>query len=80
MIRLDPMVANTKGQQLKVTAIGTSVILKNILVGEVWLASGQSNMGFSIPKSTHAEEARKLIPHPTLRRFKVGPYLSLIHI
>ena len=76
MIRLDPMVANPKGQQLKVTALGTSVILKDILVGEVWLASGQSNMGFSIPKSTHAEEARKLIPQLTLRRFKVGPYIA----
>jgi sialate O-acetylesterase len=61
---------------LKVTAVSTSVILKDILIGEVWLASGQSNMGFSIPKSTHAEEARKLIPHPTLRRFKVGPYIA----
>ncbi|NCZ64536.1 MAG: hypothetical protein EBY62_12300, partial [Cellvibrionales bacterium] len=76
MIRLDPMVASTKGKQLKVTVVGTSVIIKDILVGEVWLASGQSNMGFSIPKSTHAEEARKLIPHPTLRRFKVGPYIA----
>ena len=76
MIRLDPMVANTKGQQLKVTAVGTSCTLKDILVGEVWLASGQSNMGFSIPRSTHAEEARKLIPHPTLCRFKVGPYIA----
>ncbi|MEG3604246.1 MAG: sialate O-acetylesterase, partial [Verrucomicrobiota bacterium] len=76
MIRLDPMVANPKGQQLKATAVGSSVILKDILVGEVWLASGQSNMGFSISKSTHAEEARKLIPHPSLRRFKVGSYIA----
>ncbi|MBT3471064.1 MAG: hypothetical protein HOI65_06410 [Opitutae bacterium] len=76
MIKLDPMPANAKGRQLKVNAVGTSVILKDILVGEVWLASGQSNMGFSIPKSTHAEEARKLIPHPSLRRFKVGPYIA----
>jgi len=76
MIRLDPMKANTQGQDLKVTAGDTSVTLKDILVGEVWLASGQSNMGFSIPKSTHAEEARKLIPHPTFRRFKVGPYIA----
>ena len=75
-IKLDPMKANTQGQDLKVTAGDTSVTLKDILVGEVWLASGQSNMGFSIPKSTHAEEARKLIPHPTLRRFKVGPYIA----
>ena len=76
MIKLDPMEANSQGQDLKVTAVGTSIILKDILVGDVWLASGQSNMGFSIPKSTHAEEARKLIPHPTLRRFKVGPYIA----
>ena len=57
MIRLDPMVANTKGQQLKVTAVGTSVILKDILVGEVWLASGQSNMGFSIPCLLYTSDA-----------------------
>ena len=76
MIKLDPLAANAKGRQLKVTAVGTSVILKDILVGEVWLASGQSNMGFTIPKSTHAKEARKLFPHPTLRRFKVGSYLA----
>jgi sialate O-acetylesterase len=76
MIKLDPMKANTQGQELKAIAVGTSVILKDILIGEVWLASGQSNMGFSIPKSTYAEEARKLIPHPTFRRFKVGPYIA----
>ena len=76
MIRLDPMKANTQGQELKVTAVGTSVSLKDILVGEVWLASGQSNMGFTIPKSTHAKEARKVIPHTQLRRFKVGSWLA----
>ena len=70
------MAANAKGQELKATAGDSSNSLKDILIGEVWLASGQSNMGFSIPKSTHAEEARKLIPHPTLRRFKVGPYIA----
>ena len=76
MIKLDPMKANIQGQELKVTAVGTSVILKDILIGEVWLASGQSNMGFTIPKSTHAEEARKVIPHTQLRRFKVGSWLA----
>ena len=76
MIKLDPMKANIQGQELKVTAVGTSVILKDILVGEVWLASGQSNMGFTIPKSTHAKEARKVIPHTQLRRFKVGSWLA----
>lgn len=76
MIKLDPMKANAQGQELKVKSGGSSVSLTDILVGEVWLASGQSNMGFTIPKSTHAKQARKLIPHPALRRFKVGSYLA----
>ena len=52
------------------------MVLRDVLVGEVWLASGQSNMGFTIPKSTHADEAREVIPHPNLRRFKVGSYIA----
>ncbi len=72
LIRLDPMKANAQGQELKVSSCGSSVSLTDILVGDVWLASDQSNMGFSIPKATHAEEAHKTIPHPTLPGFKVG--------
>ena len=54
VVKLDPMEANAKGQELKVTSGDSSISLKDVLVGEVWLASGQSNMGFTIPKSTHA--------------------------
>ena len=76
LVRLDPMPTSAEPRDLKATSGSAVAQLTDILVGEVWLASGQSNMGFTIPKSTHAEEARKLIPHPTLRRFKVGPYLA----
>ena len=76
LVRLDSMPANANGQALKVTSGDASTELTDILVGEVWLAGGQSNMGFSIPKSTHAEEARKAIPHTQLRRFKVGSWLA----
>lgn len=75
-VELDPLKANATGRELKVTSGDASVTLKDVLVGEVWLASGQSNMGFTIPKSTHAEEARKVIPHPALRRFKVGSHIA----
>ena len=72
LLRLDPMLASRKSRDLTVSSSGQSVALKDVLVGEVWLASGQSNMGFTIPKSTHAEGAREAIPHQNLRRFKVG--------
>lgn len=76
MTRLDPLTANAEGQELKATSGGNSATLTDILVGEVWLASGQSNMGFSIPKSTHADEAREVMPHPEFRRFKVGSWIA----
>ena len=43
MLKLDPFKANVKPQEMVVTqSTGQTRTLKNILVGEVWLASGQS--------------------------------------
>ena len=41
---LAPMKANAKGQTLTITQGKDSLSLKDVLVGEVWIASGQSNM------------------------------------
>ncbi len=43
-VRLDPMEASSEGRELVVTGATSSEKLSNILVGEVWFASGQSNM------------------------------------
>ncbi|MGA1617427.1 MAG: sialate O-acetylesterase, partial [Pirellulales bacterium] len=75
-VQLEPLAASAEPRRLSVSSAGATVSLDDLLVGDVWLACGQSNMGFSIPKSTHAQEARQVIPHPQLRRFKVGPWLS----
>ena len=75
-VQLAPLAASAEPRTLSVSRSGETVALEDILVGDVWLAGGQSNMGFSISKSTHAEEARKVIPHLHLRRFKVGPWLA----
>src|SRR4051812_30512755 len=47
---LEPMQANAEGRELKVTAKNT-VVFTDVLVGEVWLASGQSNMDFTVAKT-----------------------------
>ena len=75
-VQLAPLAASAEPRTLSVSGSGETVALEDILVGDVWLAGGQSNMGFSISKSTHADEARKVIPHLHLRRFKVGPWLA----
>ena len=54
-MHLDPMKANAKGQTL--TILGSSKLeLTDVLVGEVWLCSGQSNMEWSIRQSANAKE------------------------
>lgn len=43
LVKLKPLSASAKGGEMKITG-GNSVTLHNLLVGDVWLASGQSNM------------------------------------
>ena len=47
-VELDPLTASAEGRALKVTGSATAapLALDDVLVGEVWLASGQSNMDF----------------------------------
>ncbi len=41
--------------------------LKNILVGEVWLASGQSNMGFTLPGALNGDQEVAAAEYPNMR-------------
>ena len=49
-LQLDPSPATEKGQVLKVKSGTNSIEVSDILIGEVWLASGQSNMEWPLNK------------------------------
>lgn len=50
------------------------VVFKNILIGDVWLCSGQSNMYFSLKEATGGEQAAKEAdPKDIIRLFKYVP-------
>ncbi|MHC4398560.1 MAG: hypothetical protein ACYTG0_02660 [Planctomycetota bacterium] len=52
MVRLDPLEASSDERELTVTASsGETLTCKGVLVGEVWFASGQSNMEWGAGKS-----------------------------
>jgi sialate O-acetylesterase len=48
-----------------------TVVLKDVYVGEVWIASGQSNMEMSVNSSAGADEAKKNAGNAKLRLFTV---------
>src|SRR5208282_3920865 len=52
-------------------ASGTSIELKNVLVGEVWLASGQSNMEFPLQLSLGAAADIASSANPMIHLLKV---------
>jgi sialate O-acetylesterase len=66
-ITLPPMAASAEPRELN---IGGQVI-KDVLVGEVWLASGQSNMGFPLANAHNADQALASAGDPLLRFFTV---------
>jgi sialate O-acetylesterase len=48
-----------------------TLTIKNVLVGEVWVCSGQSNMEWSVANTTGAAEAIAASTDPTVRMFTV---------
>lgn len=49
-----------------------AIHLKNILIGEVWVCSGQSNMEMRLPHSTNGQEEVAKASYPNIRIFNVG--------
>ncbi len=67
--RLPPYKAN---DQLSIKLSGkNSITLNNILVGEVWICSGQSNMGWSVTRSKNPKAEIAAAKYPRIRLFKV---------
>jgi len=62
----------TPGKPLLLTVKGSSKIaLTDILVGEVWLCSGQSNMEWTVRNSNSAEAEIASGHHPEIRHLKI---------
>jgi len=48
---------------------GEKIVVEDILVGEVWMCSGQSNMAFTLSRAASGVEAAKAANFPGLRLF-----------
>ena len=69
LVRLKPLKV---GGPFVMTVTGENTItISNLLVGEVWVCSGQSNMAFPLSRSANAAEAIAAAGDPQLRLFTV---------
>lgn len=58
-VYLDELVASKKPAKMIIRGASEQVVLSNILVGEVWLASGQSNMGYPMKLPSHYKKPQR---------------------
>jgi sialate O-acetylesterase len=73
MVRLQPL---KPGGPFEMAIAGENTLtINNVLVGEVWLCSGQSNMAFGLYRADNAQAALAAANDPQLRLFTVprGP-------
>ncbi len=69
LLRLQPLKA---GGPFTLTISGKNKLeLKDVLVGEVWLCSGQSNMAFRLNQTDNAEAEIASAKYPQLRLFSI---------
>lgn len=75
-LTLDALAASAEGRTMVITGSDGVIEVKDILVGEVWICGGQSNMEWSVRASMNADEEIAAGDLPWLRRIKTPHLLS----
>ena len=78
LVRLDAMRANAVPATLTIEG-KNKIELKDILVGEVWLVAGQSNMQRLLSETANGAEAIAAANHPLIRLFNVSRQVAFKH-
>jgi sialate O-acetylesterase len=58
--------------QITVTAAGETQVLTNVLIGETWICSGQSNMQFKLHETLDSAREVPAAAYPQIRLFSAG--------
>ena len=77
MLELDPLEASATPRSMSISG-KNKILLENILVGEVWIAAGQSNMEWTFHQIDQAERefAESQKENPLIRAFHVDKHLK----
>lgn len=71
-VNLDSLSANAKPRNLTAKNGDETIVLRDLLVGEVWLCSGQSNMAMRVDRAKDPAKEKKASSLPRLRVFTVN--------
>ena len=72
-VMFTPMYADGKSYTLTVECGKEKIEYKNVVIGEVWLCSGQSNMAFMVKESSHKEQSLANAAGKDIRLYDMKP-------
>jgi sialate O-acetylesterase len=72
LVKLDPLAASAESRKMVIAAksAARSIEVNDVLVGEVWLGSGQSNMAMTVSSSANFEQEKNSADLPLIRHFR----------
>jgi sialate O-acetylesterase len=76
-VGIETGISDARGATLTVRSGGNTVKIDDVLVGEVWFASGQSNMVFSMNRVPAYKELLTRSDHPHIRMFNAPTVTSV---
>lgn len=74
-VKIGPFDAQKDGRDLTIDG-NNAIVLKNVLVGEVWVCSGQSNMEWPVIGSANGQQEVNEANYSQIRLFTVGKRVS----
>lgn len=75
-VKLQPVQLNKEAQELSVSG-KNKLSFKNVLVGDVWVCSGQSNMAWVVSNTINAKDEIAASENPLIRHILVATSISL---
>jgi sialate O-acetylesterase len=71
LVKFKKMEADPKAADMTISHSGGKIVIRDILVGEVWLCSGQSNMTWTVSRSKQSQEMLAKADNPLIRLLKI---------
>lgn len=70
-VELDAMAPSSRGTTLRVTGVGETIQATDVLIGDVWLCSGQSNMAWTVSRSANPQAETAASDVSAVRHMKI---------
>src|SRR5699024_8428419 len=74
--------AQNKGRELRVSSMEEQIVFKDVVIGDLWLLIGQSNMAFELKGGKYFDQQKNNLHQPLLRFYNptfAGKYIFNRH-